>query len=602
MNKKTVPVFFACDDNFVKYTIVAITSLKANANKKRNYDIHILSIKITDVMKKQALALADETFRITFDDVTDYMKSISYKMPVRDYYSKTTYYRLFIAEMFPHYDKAIYIDSDLIVQGDISELYDFDIGDNYIGACNEQVVLQVNLFAEYTEKAVGIAREDYFNAGMMLINCAKWREKKVLDQFIKLLHEFTFVVAQDEDYLNVLFNHQYKKLPNYWNCETFGQPPYPAEEAKIIHYIFTNKPWHYKDCTYADVFWKYAEQTAVIDLINKDLETYPEEKKEADKHFYEGFQKLTQPEIDRPDSYYKRQLKLKETRKNKAEPWKIPNGTPQSKSRLEVIERIKQYEKEGRWDKDAEIDIPAKPILPGTVDFKRTKLSSRIKAYLAFSSARNFIKLLKKQKQLVIKSIEGLENLESVKDGAIIACNHFNAFDSFAVEEIFSALKKTHKKSRLFRVITEANYTTYPGFYGKLMRNCNTLPLSTNHKVMNEFMHCTTELLQEGNFVVIYPEQSMWWNYRKPKPIKRGAFTIAIKAKVPVIPCFVTMKDTDVVDGDGFFVQEYTIHIGKPVYAPSGVNRIEASEEMMKETYSVWKEIYEETYGIPLSY
>ena len=62
------------------------------------------------------------------------------------------------------------------------------------------------------------------------------------------------------------------------------------------------------------------------------------------------------------------------------------------------------------------------------------------------------------------------------------------------------------------------------------------------------------------------------------------------------------MKDTDVVDGDGFFVQEYTIHIGKPIYAPKEGNRIEASEEMMKDNYTAWTEIYEKTYEIPLVY
>ena len=602
MSKETVPVFFACDDNFVKYTMVAITSLKANASRDRQYDIHILLIKISDVMKKKCLALADDTFRISFDDVTDYMKSISYKMPIRDYYSKTTYYRLFIAEMFPQYDKAIYIDSDLVVNGDISELYDIDITGCYVGATFEQV-MRVDIFAEYSEKALGISREDYFNAGVLLINCEMWRNEKVLDQFIKLLHEFTFVVAQDQDYLNVIFKDKYKKISKIWNCETF-QPSVAMEDAKIIHYIFSEKPWHYKDCTYSSEFWKWARQTSVIDLIEKDLAEYPEEKKEADRNFYENFVKFTRAEIDRPDTYVKRQLKLKETRKNKAEPWKIPNGTPQAKERLDVIDRIKTYEREGKWDKDAEIDVPAKPILPGTVDFKRTKFLSKTKAFFSFLSARRFVDVMKSQKQLVIKDIVGLENLEGIEGGAVITCNHFSPFESFAVQEVFDKLHKMkeHKKSRLFRVITEANYTTYPGFYGKLMRNCNTLPLSTNHKVMNEFMHSTIELLQEGNFVIIYPEQSLWWNYRKPKPIKRGAFTIALKAKVPVIPCFITMKDTDVVDGDGFFVQEYTIHIGKPIYAPKEGNRIEASEEMMKDNYTAWTEIYEKTYEIPLVY
>ena len=94
----------------------------------------------------------------------------------------------------------------------------------------------------------------------------------------------------------------------------------------------------------------------------------------------------------------------------------------------------------------------------------------------------------------------------------------------------------------------------------------------------------------------------MWWNYRKPKPLKKGAFTFAVKAKVPVIPCFITMEDSSVIDTDGFPVQEYTINIGKLIYPVEGFTRGENVEYMMNENYTCWKEIYEHTYRIPLQY
>lgn len=181
MNNKRIPIFFACDDNFVKFTIVAITSLKANASKDYIYDIHILYTKMSEEMKKVTLTLSDETFNITFDDVTDYLKSVNYKLHVRDYYSKTTYYRLFISEMFPELDKALYVDSDMIILGDISELYNHELGDNYVGACNEQAMVQEECYGNYVEKCLGISRNKFFNAGMILINCKQFREKICLN-------------------------------------------------------------------------------------------------------------------------------------------------------------------------------------------------------------------------------------------------------------------------------------------------------------------------------------------------------------------------------------------------------------------------------------
>ena len=88
------------------------------------------------------------------------------------------------------------------------------------------------------------------------------------------------------------------------------------------------------------------------------------------------------------------------------------------------------------------------------------------------------------------------------------------------------------------------------------MRNCNTFPLSSNKDTMEKFIRCMDIVLKRGDFVLVYPEQSMWWNYRKPKPLKKGAFTFAVTSNVPVLPCFITMEDSDILGDDGFYVRE----------------------------------------------
>ena len=103
MSNQIIPIFYACDDNFVKYTIVSMHSIIKNASKNFKYHMYVLHTGITQPMMEKVYALANENFEISFEDVTDYLYSISDKLPIRDYYSKTTYYRLFIAEMFPEY-------------------------------------------------------------------------------------------------------------------------------------------------------------------------------------------------------------------------------------------------------------------------------------------------------------------------------------------------------------------------------------------------------------------------------------------------------------------------------------------------------------------
>ena len=138
-------------------------------------------------------------------------------------------------------------------------------------------------------------------------------------------------------------------------------------------------------------------------------------------------------------------------------------------------------------------------------------------------------------------------------------------------------------------------------------------------KTMVKFTEATNTLLKKGNFVLFYPEQAMWWNYRKPRPVKPGAYKFAVKNNVPVLPCFITMKDSDILGEDlrreikdfevdesfvpdGYYVQEYTIHIGKPIYPKAELSPRENMEYMAEENFKVWREIYEREYAMPLSY
>ncbi len=269
-------------------------------------------------------------------------------------------------------------------------------------------------------------------------------------------------------------------------------------------------------------------------------------------------------------------------------------------NRQEVVEKIIRYEREGRFFEDVEDDPEAGVIMPDDIDYLYSGIFQKIKARVALIVARVFMNNLLRKRQLIIRDVIGIENYRNLDSGAVITCNHFNALDSFAMHIAYDRSK--HRKRKLYRVIKEGNYTSFPGFYGYLMRNCYTLPLSSNRDTMKKFMHSVHILLKKGHFVLIYPEQSMWWNYRKPKPLKKGGFTFAARAGVPVLPIFITMTDSDVDDGEGFKVQEYTIHIGEPIYPDSEKSQRENVEEMMEKNYQVWKEIYEKFYGVPLVY
>ena len=126
-HNQTIHIFYACDDAFVKFTAVSLYSIMKNADRERKYHVHVLYTDIAEETKARVLEMADERFEISFDDVSRYLDNLCNRLPLRDYYSNTTYYRMFIADMFPAIDKAIYVDSDTVVQGNIAELYDYDV-------------------------------------------------------------------------------------------------------------------------------------------------------------------------------------------------------------------------------------------------------------------------------------------------------------------------------------------------------------------------------------------------------------------------------------------------------------------------------------------
>ena len=268
--------------------------------------------------------------------------------------------------------------------------------------------------------------------------------------------------------------------------------------------------------------------------------------------------------------------------------------------RKKIYDKIKEYEKNGIFDKDVEDDPETIPLSPDKVDYLDEKLSSKIMNKIANRAAVSFYEKMIKNGDFVIKEIRGIENYRAVKGGAVITCNHFSILDNYA---IYRAIRGEFKKGQnLYKVIREGNYTSFKGLFGLLFRHCNTLPLSSNPKTMVKFLKATKTLLARGEKILIYPEQAMWWNYRKPRPMKSGAFKIAVMGKAPVIPAFITMEDTEKLDADGAPVQTFTIHFLPAIYPKEDLSEKENAEYMKNANYEAWKKIYEDFYNIPLSY
>ena len=279
MKNNKVNLFFACDDGYLPFLSVTITSIKAHKSDNRTYSLKILNTGIREDYKKAVTdTLSEEKFNIEFVDISDSVRKISDKLHTRDYYSKTTYYRLFIPELYPDIDKALYLDCDVVLCADVAELFDTELRDNLVGAVSDGFVACESRLHDYVTERIGVRRPcDYFNAGVLLMNVKEMREASFGERFIDLIGKVTFDVAQDQDYLNVLCNGRRITIGTEWNSMPGFCPD--VTEAKLVHFNLDSKPWHKDGIEFSDIFWKYADLSPFAEEIHRVREGYTEEKK-----------------------------------------------------------------------------------------------------------------------------------------------------------------------------------------------------------------------------------------------------------------------------------------------------------------------------------
>ncbi len=298
-NLNEIPIFFAVDDGYIPFLAVAMQSLVEHSSKENYYNIRILYTNICEENKEKIIKYEKENIKIQFVLVNDYIDKIKDKLYTRDYYTKTTYFRLFIPEIFTQYDKALYLDSDIVFLSDVADLYNSQMGDNLVAGIPDGAVQNIDIFKDYVEKVVGISSyKNYFNAGILLMNLKELREFKFQEKFLYLLETVKFTVAQDQDYLNRLCKGRVTLLKKEWNKMPIPGDEIKEEDIKLIHYNLAYKPWHFDDILYQKYFWKYAKETEFLETIQKIKENYTEEDKKIDRENSKRLLEIAQKEAN----------------------------------------------------------------------------------------------------------------------------------------------------------------------------------------------------------------------------------------------------------------------------------------------------------------
>ncbi len=263
-----------------------------------------------------------------------------------------------------------------------------------------------------------------------------------------------------------------------------------------------------------------------------------------------------------------------------------------------VIQNIKRAVKSQELNKKVEINDPQLSLKQ---EKKLLKHFLKEKNSLSFHckniTARFIMKIITWYFNQQTK-ISGLNNIKNVKEGAILTSNHFNPLDNTAIRKV--VYKAFH--SHLY-IISQPTNLKMPGIIGFFMRYDDIIPIGKNLNYLGRiFPLLIKKLLKARKIILIYPEQEMWFNYRKPRPLKRGAYYYAAKFKVPIISCFVEIKNLKKADNNEFNQVSYIVHILKTIYPKPEKNIKENCKFMMKKDYNQKKEAYEEAYHKKLDY
>ena len=272
MKNSAVPIVFATDNGFAPFCAVSIASLIMNCNKSRQYQIYVFYDQLSSEHMQKLKSMEQNNISIELVQVSQYVdRELFY---VRDHFTLAAYFRFFVVDVFPQYDKILYLDSDIVILGDVGELYDIDIGDNLLGA----VVIfrnkphEIALKAEYLRETIQISPEEYFNSGILSMNLKRFRSDNIKEKCFEYLKKHRNLRWMDQDVLNGVCKGQVYYLPEKWNKSQFYFEEdllqnLPIEENRIIHYLTEKKPCKTPFRQAHIYFYQYALLTQYCDQL-----------------------------------------------------------------------------------------------------------------------------------------------------------------------------------------------------------------------------------------------------------------------------------------------------------------------------------------------
>jgi lipopolysaccharide biosynthesis glycosyltransferase len=243
---------------------LAVTVRSALENTTSQLNIHVISVGLRESDQEKLRQSWDHPYcgTVEFVDIgKKYLRHLQSFRSTAYLKSKATYARYFISDIFPHLDRCIYLDVDLLVLRDLTEAFEMDLGGN-IAAAVRDISIRFQDENPALKLRLGLRDEmNYFNGGFMVMELNAWHRERLANELVKLsIERADDFHSQDQDALNVVLEDRTRLMDVSWNTMQYEKPMPLA--GNVVHLIGTVKPWHirYKakfcEAYYEDVIFK----------------------------------------------------------------------------------------------------------------------------------------------------------------------------------------------------------------------------------------------------------------------------------------------------------------------------------------------------------
>ena len=275
-----IKIFLPSDNNYAPFVATTIAGICVNTSS--DVDFYVLDGGITEENKEKIKELNAQfkNFSVEFlrVDVDKYFKD--FVCPAQ--FTKSTYNRFLLPRLKPEIGKILYLDSDIVVNGDIKELFDIDLGRYLMAAVPENCSADPVILECYNR--LGLSKgHKYFNAGVMLLDNKKWIENGIDKKLFETELQYRDrILWADQDVLNVVFDNNYKPLDEKYNWMTHKNSSNP--DALIRHYNTYIKPWNLnpelKTSIISNIedFWFYLKYTPFYETVLDKVKDINEQK------------------------------------------------------------------------------------------------------------------------------------------------------------------------------------------------------------------------------------------------------------------------------------------------------------------------------------